>query len=65
MWLCNSLNAHVLKQPPYENPEWFYRHVEMHSLCIEIPTGDCEIPIRCGWKGTLTVFVVVFFNCKC
>lgn len=38
------------EQPPYENPEWFYRHVEMHSLCIEIPTGDCEIPIRCGWK---------------
>ncbi|KAG7486015.1 hypothetical protein JOB18_023192 [Solea senegalensis] len=38
------------EQPPYENPEWFYRHVEMHSLCIEIPTGDCEFPIRCGWK---------------
>uniref|UniRef100_A0A3B5B6Z8 Histone H4 transcription factor n=1 Tax=Stegastes partitus TaxID=144197 RepID=A0A3B5B6Z8_9TELE len=38
------------EQPPYDNPEWFYRHVEMHSQCIDIPTGDCELPIRCGWK---------------
>ncbi|XP_042354996.1 histone H4 transcription factor isoform X3 [Plectropomus leopardus] len=38
------------EQPPYENPEWFYRHVEMHSQCIDIPAGDCEFPVRCGWK---------------
>ncbi|XP_033996476.1 histone H4 transcription factor [Trematomus bernacchii] len=38
------------EQPPYENPEWFYRHVEMHSQCIEIPAGEYELPIRCGWK---------------
>ncbi|KAM9333364.1 histone H4 transcription factor [Pholidichthys leucotaenia] len=38
------------EQAPYENPEWFYRHVEMHSQCIDIPAGDCENPIRCGWK---------------
>ncbi|XP_029956251.1 histone H4 transcription factor isoform X1 [Salarias fasciatus] len=38
------------EQPPYENPEWFYRHVEMHSLCVEVPAGECEFPIRCGWK---------------
>lgn len=38
------------EQPPFENPEWFYRHVEMHSLCVDIPTGDCEFPVRCGWK---------------
>ncbi|KAF3840732.1 hypothetical protein F7725_006594 [Dissostichus mawsoni] len=38
------------EQPPYENPEWFYRHVEMHSQCIEIPAGEYEFPIRCGWK---------------
>ncbi|XP_037543487.1 histone H4 transcription factor [Nematolebias whitei] len=38
------------EQPPYENPEWFYRHVEMHTLSIEIPTGNSEIPVRCGWK---------------
>ncbi|KAM9729519.1 histone H4 transcription factor [Menidia menidia] len=38
------------EQPPYENPEWFYRHVEMHSLAVDVPTGDCEFPIRCGWK---------------
>lgn len=35
---------------PFENPEWFYRHVEMHSLCLDIPAGDCEFPLRCGWK---------------
>ncbi|XP_057677055.1 histone H4 transcription factor isoform X2 [Corythoichthys intestinalis] len=38
------------EQPPYENPEWFYRHVELHSLSIDIPAGDCESPVRCGWK---------------
>ncbi|XP_071376755.1 histone H4 transcription factor [Centroberyx affinis] len=39
-----------LGQPPYENPEWFYRHVEMHSLCVDVPAGDSECLIRCGWK---------------
>ncbi|XP_015238334.1 PREDICTED: histone H4 transcription factor [Cyprinodon variegatus] len=38
------------EQAPFENPEWFYRHVEMHTLSIEIPTGEWEFPIRCGWK---------------
>ncbi|XP_037125681.1 histone H4 transcription factor [Syngnathus acus] len=38
------------EQPPYENPEWFYRHVELHSLSIDIPAGDCEFPLRCRWK---------------
>ncbi|XP_030009879.1 histone H4 transcription factor [Sphaeramia orbicularis] len=38
------------EQSPYENPEWFYRHVEMHSLCVDIPAGECDFPIRCGWK---------------
>lgn len=43
--------SYLLKQPPFENPEWFYRHVEMHSLLIDVPAGDCEFPVRCGWKG--------------
>ncbi|XP_034034466.1 histone H4 transcription factor [Thalassophryne amazonica] len=38
------------EQPPYENPDWFYRHVAMHALCIDIPVGDSECPIRCRWK---------------
>ncbi|XP_068456663.1 histone H4 transcription factor [Clinocottus analis] len=38
------------EQPPFENPEYFYRHVEMHSLCVDVPAGDYEFPIRCGWK---------------
>lgn len=41
----------LFQQPPFENPEWFYRHVEMHSLLIDVPAGDCEFPVRCGWKG--------------
>lgn len=47
------------QQPPYENPEWFYRHVEMHSLCIEVPAGDGECLIHCGWKGKSFVKTVV------
>ncbi|XP_061607771.1 histone H4 transcription factor [Phyllopteryx taeniolatus] len=39
------------EQPPYENPEWFYRHVELHSFSLDIPAGGCEFPVRCGWKG--------------
>ncbi|KAK7925527.1 hypothetical protein WMY93_007837 [Mugilogobius chulae] len=38
------------EQRPFENPEWFYRHVEMHSLCVDIPTGDSNFSVRCGWK---------------
>ncbi|XP_008331190.1 histone H4 transcription factor [Cynoglossus semilaevis] len=38
------------QQPAFENPEWYYRHVEMHSLCVDIPAGDCEFPVHCGWK---------------
>uniref|UniRef100_A0A1A8D930 Histone H4 transcription factor n=1 Tax=Nothobranchius kadleci TaxID=1051664 RepID=A0A1A8D930_NOTKA len=34
----------------FNNPEWFYRHVEMHSVCVDVPTGDSEFSIRCGWK---------------
>nr|XP_040036082.1 histone H4 transcription factor [Gasterosteus aculeatus aculeatus]XP_040036083.1 histone H4 transcription factor [Gasterosteus aculeatus aculeatus]XP_040036084.1 histone H4 transcription factor [Gasterosteus aculeatus aculeatus] len=38
------------EQPPYENPAFFYRHVEMHSLCVDVPAGDHAFSIRCGWK---------------
>ncbi|KAM9788849.1 histone H4 transcription factor [Neosynchiropus ocellatus] len=38
-------------QQAFENPEWFYRHVEMHSVCVDGPAVDCESLIRCGWKG--------------
>ncbi|XP_033834801.1 histone H4 transcription factor [Periophthalmus magnuspinnatus] len=38
------------EQGPFENPEWFYRHVEMHSLCVDVPPGDCDFSLRCGWK---------------
>ncbi|XP_077403163.1 histone H4 transcription factor [Vanacampus margaritifer] len=38
------------EQPPYENPEWFYRHVELHSFSIDIPAKECEFQVRCGWK---------------
>lgn len=38
------------EQLPLENPEWFYRHVEMHSLC-DVPAGDSwDTLLNCGWK---------------
>lgn len=40
-----------LKQPPFENPEWFFRHVEMHGLLVDVPPGERESAVRCEWKG--------------
>ncbi|XP_062844639.1 histone H4 transcription factor [Trichomycterus rosablanca] len=30
-----------------DNPEWFYRHVEMHAHCLEV---NNENIMYCGWK---------------
>ena len=32
----------------------FYRHVEMHSLCIDVPTGDHGIPHTLWMERYLT-----------
>ncbi|XP_062341281.1 histone H4 transcription factor [Osmerus eperlanus] len=44
------------EQPSQVNPEWFYRHVEMHSLCIDVPPGDKDCLVRCGWKDCGATF---------
>lgn len=38
------------EQPPFENPEWFFRHVEMHGLLVDVPPGERESAVRCEWK---------------
>ncbi|XP_006642316.1 histone H4 transcription factor isoform X2 [Lepisosteus oculatus] len=41
----------------FENPEWFYRHVEMHGLCMELKSTSKEEPVlRCGWKECEATF---------
>uniref|UniRef100_A0A673JBG7 Histone H4 transcription factor n=1 Tax=Sinocyclocheilus rhinocerous TaxID=307959 RepID=A0A673JBG7_9TELE len=32
-----------------DNPEWFYRHVEMHAHCLE---ANEENVLFCGWKAS-------------
>lgn len=39
-------------QSTFDNPEWFYRHVEAHSLCCEYTAVGKDSPmVLCGWKG--------------
>ncbi|MBN3309516.1 HINFP factor, partial [Amia calva] len=41
----------------FENPEWFYRHVEMHGLCMELKSNGKEEPaMHCGWKECEATF---------
>ncbi|NXG60368.1 HINFP factor, partial [Hemiprocne comata] len=36
----------------FDNPEWFYRHVEDHSFCSEYKAeGKENRVVLCGWKG--------------
>lgn len=42
----------LLAQSSFDNPEWFYRHVEAHSLCCEYQAVGKDNPVvLCGWKG--------------
>lgn len=44
-----------LAQSSFDNPEWFYRHVEAHSLCCEYQAvGKDNQVVLCGWKGRAT-----------
>ncbi|NWS01665.1 HINFP factor, partial [Motacilla alba] len=53
-----SLTLPCVSLPPqrsFENPEWFYRHVENHSFCSEYKAAGKENHVLlCGWK-----------DCKC
>ncbi|XP_058145461.1 histone H4 transcription factor isoform X2 [Dasypus novemcinctus] len=41
----------------FDNPEWFYRHVEAHSLCCEYQAvGKDNHVVLCGWKGCTCTF---------
>lgn len=65
-WLCLSLveaSGLALGSSPcpvcpcpaqrsFDNPEWFYRHVEDHSFCSEYKAAGKENHVvLCGWKG--------------
>lgn len=44
-------------QSVFDNPEWFYRHVDAHSLCCEYQavSKDNHV-VQCGWKGCTCTF---------
>lgn len=45
----------------FENPEWFYRHVDMHGMCSDRDaTTDTNIIIPCCWKDCEATFKVKF-----
>ncbi|XP_036381694.1 histone H4 transcription factor isoform X3 [Megalops cyprinoides] len=44
-----------------DNPEWFYRHVEMHGMCMEMKSnGKEESVVHCGWKDCEATFKARF-----
>ncbi|XP_035291241.1 histone H4 transcription factor [Anguilla anguilla] len=44
-----------------DNPEWFYRHVEMHGMCMDMKSnGKEESVVRCGWKDCEATFKARF-----
>jgi len=43
-----SADKCVCIQMSMDNPEWFYRHVEMHAHCLEAIEDNV---LFCGWKG--------------
>ncbi|GCC23153.1 histone H4 transcription factor isoform X1 [Chiloscyllium punctatum] len=45
----------------FENPEWFYRHVDMHGMCSDRDaTTDSNLIIPCRWKDCDATFRVKF-----
>ncbi|XP_060746151.1 histone H4 transcription factor-like [Tachysurus vachellii] len=44
---CQLFPAGIGRQTNMDNPEWFYRHVEMHAHCLEV---NKENILFCGWK---------------
>ncbi|MBN3281725.1 HINFP factor, partial [Polyodon spathula] len=43
------------QQDSFENPEWFYRHVDMHGLCAEVKSSEDAV-LPCGWKDCEATF---------
>ncbi len=47
-----SLSVFLLYQSSFNNPEWFYRHVDMHAHCTELqPLPDRQQALFCSWSG--------------
>ncbi|KAJ8257032.1 hypothetical protein COCON_G00191840 [Conger conger] len=45
----------------FNNPEWFYRHVDMHAHCTEIqPLPDQQQVLFCSWRGCDAFFKVKY-----
>ncbi|KAM6172614.1 histone H4 transcription factor [Erethizon dorsatum] len=41
----------------FDNPEWFYRHVDAHCLCCDYQAvGKDNHVVLCGWKGCTCTF---------
>uniref|UniRef100_A0A8C7HQE5 Zgc:112083 n=1 Tax=Oncorhynchus kisutch TaxID=8019 RepID=A0A8C7HQE5_ONCKI len=45
----------------FNNPEWFYRHVDMHAHCTGLsPLPDQQQAIFCSWKGCDAFFKIKY-----
>lgn len=55
-------------QSSFNNPEWFYRHVDMHAHCTELqPLPDRQQALFCSWSGRcfLQTFSLVYNHFVC
>ncbi|XP_059370526.1 histone H4 transcription factor-like isoform X1 [Carassius carassius] len=45
----------------FNNPEWFYRHVDMHTDCTELqPLPDRQQALFCSWSGCDAFFKIKY-----
>ncbi|KAL2085108.1 hypothetical protein ACEWY4_018428 [Coilia grayii] len=45
----------------FNNPEWFYRHVDMHAHCTDLqPLPDQQQALFCSWKGCEAFFKIKY-----
>ncbi|KAJ8368336.1 hypothetical protein SKAU_G00083640 [Synaphobranchus kaupii] len=45
----------------FNNPEWFYRHVDMHAHCTKMqPLPDRQQALFCSWKGCDAFFKIKY-----
>ncbi|TRY93943.1 hypothetical protein DNTS_025226 [Danionella cerebrum] len=45
----------------FDNPEWFYRHVDMHAHCTELqPLPDRQQALFCSWSGCDSFFKIKY-----
>lgn len=45
----------------FNNPEWYYRHVDMHAHCTEMqPLPDQQQALFCSWRGCDAFFKIKY-----